>query len=185
MLRFYSAPIYNTGMEYFLDSFTGSLLVKDHVPVTLQKSKSPVPKVIKALDYSDNPYSLNAISSCQEKVNDNKFIQFYANALTHACKYAFFLGLNTTRLVRPYYESTYDAILAYRALYPGKMQKDLCLPRTLFAASLSKTFKDSGVIFIGVFLPSRSMHAWIIENQTQPDPNDQIWTNYQPVAALY
>jgi len=41
------------------------------------------------------------------------------------------------------------------------------------------------VIFIGVFLPSKSMHAWIIEDGIQPDPSDTMWINFQPVAVLY
>jgi len=41
------------------------------------------------------------------------------------------------------------------------------------------------VIFIGVFLPSNTMHAWIIEDGKIVDPYDGIWLNFQPVAALY
>jgi hypothetical protein len=29
------------------------------------------------------------------------------------------------------------------------------------------------------------MHAWIIENGTQPDPQDREWILYRPLLALY
>jgi hypothetical protein len=40
-------------------------------------------------------------------------------------------------------------------------------------------------LIIGVFLPSRAMHAWIIENHMQPDPQDRSWTSFQPVALIH
>jgi hypothetical protein len=40
------------------------------------------------------------------------------------------------------------------------------------------------VVVIGVFLPSRAMHAWTIEGNQMADPYDDIWINYQPVAML-
>lgn len=29
------------------------------------------------------------------------------------------------------------------------------------------------------------MHAWIVEDGKQPDPFDDMWINFQPVAAIY
>ena len=41
------------------------------------------------------------------------------------------------------------------------------------------------MIFIGVFLPTKLMHAWIIESGELADQFDDIWINFQPVAAIY
>jgi hypothetical protein len=50
---------------------------------------------------------------------------------------------------------------------------------------MSRKFADMGVVLIGVFLPSRSLHAWIIEDGMQPDSSDKQWINFQPVAAVF
>lgn len=81
------------------------------------------------------------------------------------------------------FDTTEEALIFYRQLYSGQQNK-LCLPRSLFAACTSKSFKNNGVLFIGVFFPSRAMHAWILEEGKQPDIYDDIWICYQPVAAI-
>jgi hypothetical protein len=58
------------------------------------------------------------------------------------------------------------------------------MARCLFAASTSKLFREKGAILIGVFLPTNSLHSWIIEEGKIADPNDNIWINYQPIAMI-
>ena len=90
-----------------------------------------------------------------------------------------------TKFRIPIFENSNQAIVIFREITKDKNQSDLCLPRSFFAAVTSKKFKESGAVFIGVFLPSTSMHAWVIEDNIQPDFEDNIWFNYQPVAVLH
>ena len=39
-------------------------------------------------------------------------------------------------------------------------------------------------MFIGAFLPSVQMHAWVIEDGMHADVGDNSWTNYTPVAIF-
>lgn len=39
-------------------------------------------------------------------------------------------------------------------------------------------------MFIGAFLPSVQMHAWVIEDGMPADPHDDNWINFAPVAAF-
>ena len=48
----------------------------------------------------------------------------------------------------------------------------------------TEIFNEEGVVFIGAFLPSRAMHAWVIEKGIQPDQRDNIWHQYRPIAAI-
>ena len=100
------------------------------------------------------------------------------------CKLNFGLGRWFSKLGQPIFKDAGEAIRFFRKYKSGDIQNDLCLPRSLFAASTSKKFKDKGVVFIGVTLPSKSMHAWVIEDGMQPDPYDTMWINFQPVAAI-
>jgi hypothetical protein len=62
---------------------------------------------------------------------------------------------------------------------------DRCLQRSLLVAKTSKSFSQSGVLFIGAEFSTGEMHAWVIENQAQPDPDDRTWINYRPLLALH
>ncbi len=183
-MKFLTLPIYQEKNKFFLEPLTGSLLVKETEVQVKPKMFLPE-KVISAINQCDNPYLLKADATRSTPITTSPYLKYFGNSLTKACRRAFWLPRAITFFGKPVFNSTSDAIMAYRKLYPTELQQDLCLPRTLFAASTSKSFKENGVIFIGVFLPSRSMHAWIIEDGMQPDPNDAIWINYQPVAALY
>ena len=60
----------------------------------------------------------------------------------------------------------------------------LCLQRSLLVAKVSRSFETRGVIFIGATLHTGDMHAWIIEDNEQPDADDRDWVNYRPLLAL-
>jgi len=83
----------------------------------------------------------------------------------------------------PLFPTSREAMLFFRQQIRGD-QNELCLARSFFAAKTSQQFKKMGVVVIGVFLPSRSMHAWVMEGDQAADPFDDIWINYQPVALL-
>lgn len=183
-MKFLSLPITKENATFFIEPFTGSLLLKETAAKEPVRKYQP-PKVLSAIRRCDFPYLLRAEILNVPPTSTSEYVKYYAKGLNWACKNAFWLARAITAGGRPVYDSTTQAIYAYRKLYAGAEQQDMCLSRTLFAASTSKTFKSAGVIFIGVFLPARNMHAWIIEGDTQPDPWDTIWTNYQPVAVLY
>lgn len=123
-------------------------------------------------------------NSQYRKSNNSISAKFLAKLITFLCIKSFVFVRLISVFRYTIFETTEEAIIYYRKLFPGIQQK-LCLPRSLFAACTSKTFKKDGAIFIGVFLPSRAMHAWIIEKHYQPDPYDDIWICYQPVAIMY
>lgn len=184
-MRFVSIPLLQNDRKFFLEQLTGNLLVKNTKQDQEELCEIHEEKVRKALDYCRMPYALTKCSKAFSNTTTTPYIRLYSRCLIQACKSSFWLARASTRLAKPVFQSTQEAMDEFRRLYPGDVQRDMCLPRALFAASTSLTFREKGVIFIGVFLPSRNMHAWIIENGMQPDFNDSTWINYQPMAALY
>jgi hypothetical protein len=133
-----------------------------------------------------NPYLLKSTSTNEFNKKFSKpsiFSYYITKVFTYLCLHSFILVRILSHFHFPIFNTTEEAILFYRGIYP-KEQQNLCLPRSLFAACTSKSFKKGGALFIGVFLPSRAMHAWIIEENKQPDLYDDIWICYQPVAIM-
>lgn len=184
-MKFISLPIYFNEKFFTLNSVFGMLLEIDNY--NEGKTIAIPQKVINALGYCNSPYNLTKCESrgIKKTINENNILKIYANFLTTINKLNFGLGRFCSNIGQPVFDNATDSILFFRKNKPGVIQNDLCLPRSLFAGSTSKLFKQKGVIFIGVLLPSNSMHAWIIEDCKQPDPLDNMWTNFQPVAAIY
>lgn len=177
-------PIKFKGFYYVFQPITGSLICKKankSINSTLLEHK-----LNSVVALNNKPYTL-AINNTfkQNTLNKASVINIHAKMLTAIAKYSFKLAQYFSCLLPKYFENASDAICYYRKnIYPNK-QNELCLARALFAAASSKGFKQNGVIFIGVFLPSNTMHAWVIVNGKIADPDDGVWLNYQPVAALY
>ena len=170
--------------EFILNKLFGFLLQVEQKEKTDKKISE---KVKKLLHQNLDPFLLSTFPN-ENILANSTMNSWYA---TLVARIFTFLSLKSFLFVRllscfqfSIFNTTKDAILFYRNLYP-KNQKKLCLPRSLFAACTSKSFKNEGAIFIGVFLPSRSMHAWIIEKDYQPDPYDDIWICYHPLAIMY
>ena len=179
-----SLPISNSNVYYFFEPFSGLLLSKPRKS-TFQNTRDNT-KLNSFLGLNNQPYKLSSTSS--ESVSFNKggfLVRLYAILLTKIFKFNFFLGRLFSRIGFRCFSNSKEAIAFFRKYIYPIQQNDLCLARTLFAAATSKKFKENGVIFIGIFLPSKSMHAWIIEDGAHTDPQDGIWLNYQPVAAIY
>ena len=84
------------------------------------------------------------------------------------------------------FDNTNEAITYINSLPPQvEFKHQLCLQRAFLSSKISRGFIDNGVIFIGAFLPTGDMHAWIIENGKQPDYDDRGWVNYRPLLAFY
>lgn len=185
-MKFISLPIKFDEKLYKLNPFFGMLLEFEK---TKQNTNITMPqKLNDALEYCNHPYTLskNAPIIIEKKpVFAQKTLSLYSNMLIKFNTLNFWFGRILSVFGQPVFDNTNQAISFFRNNKSGLIQNDLCLPRSLFAASTSKTFKAKGVIFIGVSLPSNLMHAWIIEDGEQPDPNDTMWINFQPVAAIY
>jgi len=181
-MKMVSINAFYNGYNFTLNKLFGCLLQKK------TKTKKKNNKSIEVfLNSINNPYCLNHTEIKFNRCDNNsrkKIASLIAKQYTKLILKSFFFVRLFSFIKIPIFESTKEAILFYRKQFPDK-QQELCLPRAIFAASTSKSFKKESVVFIGVFLPSRAMHAWIIENNDQPDPFDDIWICYQPVAVIY
>jgi len=166
--------------------FTGALLKSkplDEVPQTI-----PL-KILNALEYCESPYllksnhekhispidltlitSLNKMHERLLKIDNSRF---YLTRLYSSIKHDIF---DTTSLS-----------MIYINMIPQQIEQRhrLCLQKSFLASKISKGFVENGVLFIGAFLPTGDMHAWIIENDIQPDIEDRGWVNYRPLLAFY
>ena len=165
---------------------TGAIYVNEYKNDYLFNNCNIIPtKVELALNSNNNPYSLSNINEINHEIITSSLLNIYGINLSKVSVLSFYLAKKYSSLRMKEFENSIQAINYFRSIERLKDQNNLCLPRTLFAASKSKLFKEKGVIFIGIFLPSTNLHAWIIEDGCQPDREDIIWTNYQPIAAIY
>ena len=186
-MKFYNLGLQTQGSRYYLEPISGSL-VQTPVAHTNHKATHPE-KLNKSLLLCHQPYGLNsqpvlpnpkpALATCLHNLSKRatRLIWLWRSNL-------FWLAHLYASFSKPCLEDSSVAIELFRQETAALPQNTLCLPRSLFAASSSRRFADTGVLFIGVFLPARSMHAWIIEDGRQPDFDDPMWVNFQPVAAL-
>ena len=187
-MRFHSLGIQAASSCYTLQQMTGCLL-ESHNTRIIGKTANFPEKLRKALFVCRVPYlaeqSRNYLPEhptapwrAEQVLRRARLLISLcrANCFWLACKYASFGSHG--------FEDSAAAIAFFRMHTSRSQQNSLCLPRSLFAASTSQRFKASGVLFIGVFLPSRAMHAWIIEDSRQPDADDSMWINFRPVAAV-
>jgi hypothetical protein len=182
-MQFVSIPLIFKESQYFISELTGDLIIK--VKGKNIESRRFSKKLINALSLCDNPYRIKFIpNTTQSFISESRKIRFKANFLIYLCKINFFLAHKYASFKDLYFSDSSDAIAYFHSATGNDETNNLCLPRTLFAAKTSRIFDNEGVIFIGAFLPSRSMHAWIIEKGTQPDRRDNIWHQYRPIAAI-
>lgn len=142
-------------------------------------------KVEVALRLCNEPYSMpNPSISLNDSHKYSERQKKRVQRMIYLSRLNLFLARQYASYLKPFFNTSRDAINFFHEATPISDRSKLCLPRSLFAAKTSNSFKDTGVIFIGVFLPSRQMHAWIIEDGQQADPWDNIWHLYRPVAAI-
>lgn len=182
-MKFFPLPLSRDGTQYVLNPITGNLT--STVTSALPSRQLP-DKLRNALDLCNNPYLIRPASAKLATTTGSLTPGApLAHRMVRACRIGFLPGVFYASLGRPSCESARDAIREFRTLIDPLRQDELCFPRALYAARTSAAFRRSGVVFIGAFLPSRAMHSWIIEDGQQPDPDDSVWLNYQPVAALF
>lgn len=122
-----------------------------------------------------------------QPISHKRMLTIYAKTLTWLCRHCYPIAYWISKHISlNAFANSQQAILFYRHIYPSaEKQRRLCLPRAIFAATTSRKFKQYGVMLIGAFLPSTQMHAWVIEDNQQPDLWDNEWICYKPVYILY
>jgi hypothetical protein len=184
-------PLIHGGDSFRLSHFTGALY---STPTSARTFDNPLfgnksVKIKRAWAYCEDPYKFTPVAERCTTMSKTRGCEDYrralviANRVVKTCRRQFLHAWASALFRKPLFENSSDAIAFFRNEVDGD-QTALCLPRAFFAAQTSMQFKDEGVVFIGVFLPSRSMHAWVIEGDAIADPDDDIWINYRPVAAL-
>lgn len=145
-------------------------------------SESLYGKAVVLYEYINSPYNIRYIKTDSGKIN--VFIRFYAKLLVFFCEKCYPIAYLLTFLRFTFFENACEAAEAFRKIINSENQKILCLPRSIFIATTSKKFKQSGAMFIGVFLPSNNMHAWVIEDNVIADRYDIDWILYTPVSMM-
>jgi hypothetical protein len=182
-MEWVSLPLFYKGRFYFLSPISGALLVGKTPPPTPDFIPD---KLRSALRGCDNPYSLSTdLPETSITLGSvDKSAGKIADRTRWCSKFSFVIAKYYASVTIPIFKTSRDAIFFFENHPSDVPQNVLCLSRTLFAAKTAKSFSKSGVILIGAFLPSRLMHAWIIEDGFQVDPNDRVWTQYRPVGAF-
>lgn len=135
--------------------------------------------------FVENPYTIPiAEYPAVQRRQFGRGLRLYARILVwaHANFYPLAWALSHLRL--NLFDSAVEATDAFCQIIGYKHQKLLCLPRSIFAATTSRQFKQNGAMFIGGFLPTRHMHAWVMENGQNAYRYDFSWINYKPLAVM-
>lgn len=170
--------------EYKFNFIFGLLIAKrarNKTKNNITLSKLP-PKVHVPLNIIENPFLLNKTPD-KNNITVSPIIKLYAKLLIWFHKHLYFGLYLCSKLRTGVFNNTADATEIFYHLNP-KNQNILCLPRAIFAMTTSKSFKKRGVLFIGVFFPSRHMHAWIIEDGYNVFRYDNVWINYKPIGII-
>jgi len=186
-MKFYDIPLMRGEYHYSLSSLFGHLLRSVGPPKPDPSIQLPR-KLLDIFVHCENPYLLKKQSPAWPKILTPSHLHTIGckrlRNILRLSRWNFFLSYLYASNLTPRFSNATEAITFFRAQTTGMDQDNLCLPRSLFAAATSEIFNECGAILIGVFLPSRSMHAWVIEAGQQPDPTDSMWVNFCPVAAL-
>lgn len=184
IMNFYNLPIKHKGNIYYFNKLLGLLLFSKEYKEKKEIKELPV-VVKKNYQLILNPYLLEVNKDLFECQNIPLLAKIYAILMVFISKYSFNTACLLTKIPLIKFPNSMTAATIFNNIYPCPIQqRTLCLPRTLFVMGTSKSFTKYGTAFIGVFLPSRKMHAWVIESGCNTDSLDKIWLSYQPVVAI-
>jgi len=183
-MRFYDIALYYEDNFYYFNKILGILLFRNRCDET--KCFKLTTEIVKTnYQLILNPY---LIESCDKIMGIKKIpyrARIYAKLIVLISRYSFYMACVLTMIPIIKFPSSQYAVEIFNKIYASPIQQRvLCLSSTLFIIATSKSFKKNGTAFIGVFLPSKKMHAWVIENGCNPDSSDEIWLSYQPVVAI-
>ena len=139
-------------------------------------------KAMRLYEKTCYPYSIKYIKVDVGKAD--ALLRFYARLLVFMCNKCYPIAYLLSFFRFNAFDNACEAAEAFRKIIHSGNQKVLCLPRSIFIATTSKKFKKNGAMFIGVFLPSSNMHAWVIEGDVIADRYDIDWILYTPVSMM-
>lgn len=189
-MKVISLPIEFYGKLFSFNMFLGCLVCRP------MKAASVRPVGIGDLFNTDKQRCIDAVrdpflmhpraeSDGWKQVEHKELIRAYAHLLTWLCRHCYPVASLCGRWNLGLFANGGDASAFYYSVYPDmKKQLTLCLPRSLFVATTSKRFRDHGVLFMGTFLPTVRMHAWVVEDTMPADTRDKQWIHYQPVMIM-
>ena len=182
-MRFCNLPIKYQDNVYYFNKLLGILLYRnDYTNRNINKTSELLNTNHKLVL---NPYLMESYNKILEIQKVPFLAKLFANLIVFTSKYSFYLACILTKIPLIKFSSSQYAVEIFNKIYSDPLQqRTLCLSRTIFVIATSKSFKNNGTAFIGVFLPSRKMHAWVIESGCNPDSSDEIWLSYQPVVAI-
>lgn len=172
---------------YYISPFNGKLY---KVGNNVFQKNNINEKLKKALYVVDNPFSIETLHPGDyytqiDEEDFKKIVQFH-NILLKLGNERFFLSRIYASFRRYLFNNSIEAFDAISRIEKQKeFKNELCLQRSLLAMKTSKSFRNNGVLFIGASFPSGKMHAWIIENEVQPDRFDRNWIMYRPLLAIH
>lgn len=191
MLRTFSLGRAYLGSGWAIHPLTGSLLKTSLESVDRFSSVKVPQKIDIALKQVNQPYLLKAplnIHPLSNFVNpdlNSKEINL-KNKFENLKLYKslnFYLALLYAGIPSICYEDSREAFVSLNS-FPIELTRDSCLEKCLTVAKCSASFRDKGVLFLGAHLPLQAMHAWIIEDDDQPDESDRQWINFLPLMAI-
>jgi hypothetical protein len=163
---------------------SGRLLKYTQKPTDIDTSNMP-DRVKQALYLCDQPFSCDPIIPSKIDISLSlKSIERSYRILCFLRKKSYFLSLLYAGFQKSLFETTKEAMSAVLQLPENQINRHLlCLPVSLMAIKLSKSFKKNGVLIIGAFIPTGEMHAWVIEDDSQVNFYDRDWINFHPLLA--
>lgn len=141
-------------------------------------------KAKKIVDSVRNPFLISYVSTTPTQKHISRYAKWYAKFLIWLYRNFYFGLYLISKFHLNIYDNAIEATDVFCRIVGDESQKILCLPRSIFAATTSKRFKKHGAMFVGIFLPSRHMHAWIIEDEYNAWRNDAVWINYTPITIM-
>ena len=185
-LKHVELPYIDENTIWSICPFTGSLLKED---ASKYNRKIIVPnKVKRALECCDSPYSCKPNISSKLHLSQSKIdkLQRLNNIVLQIGNNHFYLTRLYSCIKNKLFQNTFESIIYINHLPENyNLRHQRCLQRAFLASKVSVSFDEKGVIFIGAFLPTGDMHAWIIEDGSQVDIDDSGWINYRPLLAFY
>lgn len=183
-MRFHGCDHLYEGTVYRLSPFRGDLRA---FPGAMPRRHQHPMRVQQVLALCDNPYLLQPDrkpSPLPSPPTDEMGATTILGRVMRLSPDGFALVRLYASFHVPLFPDSRSAIEWFNARTPSADRDRLCLPRAMFAAKTSREFRSSGAIVIGSMLPTRSLHAWVIEQRQQPDDSDRAWVCFRPIAVL-
>ena len=179
-MRIHQIPVLFNQKLYLFGKFSGSLFESDKKSMTTNRRCAWKDDSWMCVE---DPYRLKKRENVEDAVHVSWLMTNYAKLLVYLCSRCFFAAYMLSKVNVIKMADAGKANKAFRSIIKEN-QNTLCLPRALFISSVSRRFKRHGAMYIGCFFPTKSMHAWVIEDGMLADEYDKYWIMYNPVAVM-